>query len=284
MNNGWHEELLSVDQAAQVEEWLTDPQIVADLSWGLTDTKVFQLRSGGRQYVLKTAGSKNHHLQREFVAHARYTTSLVELGLTARVRFVDESLRLLVMDYLPGYLCDQSPAALDPEIHVQAGRALRLIHDHCSYIDDDYEKNFIRKCLTWLAAEHRINPHIQARASTALSEYRTEPALLVPTHGDWQPRNWIINGDRLHVIDFGRFDFRPASSDLNRLAVQQWKDAPELESAFFDGYGEDPRDSRTWPIISLREAIGTAVWAYQVGDAGFEAQGHQMLRDALELF
>ncbi len=284
MSNAWHKELLSEDQAARTREWLTDPQLAADLSWNLTDTKVLQIRSRGQHYILKTAGPKNHHLQREFAAHARFTRPLVELGITARARFVDESLRLLVLDYLPGYLCDRSPSALDPEIHVQAGRALRLIHDQASCNDDGYEERFIRKCLDWLSADHRINPQLVARASTALREYRTESALLVPTHGDWQPRNWIINGGRLHVIDFGRFDFRPASSDLNRLAVQQWKDSPELESAFFEGYGDDPRDSRTWPIISLREAIGTAVWAYQVGDTGFEAQGHQMLSDAIELF
>lgn len=163
MSNVWHEELLNEDQAAQIEEWLTDPQIVADLSWGLTDTKVLHLWSGGQQYILKTADAKNHHMQREFVAHARFTRPLVELGVTARARFVDESLRLLVMDYLPGYLCDHSPAELDPEIHVQAGRALRLIHDHFSYNDENYEKKFIRKCLNWLSADHRINPHVVAR-------------------------------------------------------------------------------------------------------------------------
>ena len=31
----------------------------------------------------------------------------------------------------------------------------------------------------------------------------------------------------------------------------------------------------------LREAVGTAVWAYQVGDEPFEKQGHRMLQDAL---
>ncbi|HJX78158.1 phosphotransferase [Glutamicibacter sp.] len=284
MRRSWHQELLTEDQAARIEEWLTDPQLVADLSWGLTDTKVLQLRSSGRQYILKTAGPRNHHMQREFAAHARFTRPLVERGITAHARFADEPLRLLVMDYLPGYLCDHSPAALDPEIHVQAGHALRLFHEQSSYNDENYEEIFIRKCRSWLADDHRIDQRLAARASTALREYRTGPALLVPTHGDWQPRNWIINGDSLHVIDFGRFDFRPASSDLNRLAVQQFKDAPELESAFLEGYGDDPRDSRTWPVISLREAIGTAVWAYQVGDTDFEAQGHQMLSDALDLF
>lgn len=284
MNSSWHRGLLDNDQAVRLEQWFTDPQIIADLSWGLTDTKVLHLHDRGQQYIIKTAGAENHHLHREFVAHARYTAPLVSRGLTARVRFVDEPLRLLVLDYLPGYLCDHSPAELDPAIHIQAGRVLRLLHDQGCYSDLNYEKKFVDKCLNWLSDEHRIKPNQRARATMVLREYRTQPAVLVPTHGDWQPRNWIINGAKLHVIDFGRFDFRPAASDLNRLAVQQWKAAPELESAFFEGYGEDPRDARTWPILALREAIGTAVWAYQVGDVGFEAQGHQMLFDALELF
>ncbi|MBS9376660.1 hypothetical protein GON09_005681 [Rhodococcus sp. B50] len=37
-------------------------------------------------------------------------------------------------------------------------------------------------------------------------------------------------------------------------------------------------------MVTLREAIGTAVWAYQVGDEPFENEGHRMLADALTLF
>lgn len=36
--------------------------------------------------------------------------------------------------------------------------------------------------------------------------------------------------------------------------------------------------------MQLREAIGTAVWAYEVGDREFEAQGHQMMAWAVEKF
>ncbi|WP_255414769.1 hypothetical protein [Pseudarthrobacter sp. AG30] len=39
-----------------------------------------------------------------------------------------------------------------------------------------------------------------------------------------------------------------------------------------------------WRIDLLREAIGTAVWAYQVGDGNFERQGHRMLREAVDRF
>ncbi|MGW6199374.1 phosphotransferase family protein [Kribbella sp. NPDC055110] len=30
------------------------------------------------------------------------------------------------------------------------------------------------------------------------------PATLVPTHGDWQPRNWLVDNGTVRVIDFGR--------------------------------------------------------------------------------
>lgn len=88
----------------------------------------------------------------------------------------------------------------------------------------------------------------------------------------------------LRVIDFGRFEFRPAATDLCRLAVQQWARVPALEGAFLDAYGADPRAPELWRIDLLREAVGTAAWAHHVGDEQFEAQGHRMLDAALARF
>ncbi|WP_254703545.1 hypothetical protein [Pseudarthrobacter sp. C4D7] len=94
----------------------------------------------------------------------------------------------------------------------------------------------------------------------------------------------MVDGNEVRVIDFGRFDFRPAASDFCRLAVQQWRTDPQLETAFFSGYGPDPRGSRLWKVMQLREAVATAAWAYKVGDIEFESQGHRMLHDALQGF
>jgi len=103
----------------------------------------------------------------------------------------------------------------------------------------------------------------------------------VPTHGDWQPRNWLVNDEVVSVIDFGRAGLRPAMTDFGRLAVQQFRSNPALESAFLEGYGDDPREPAAWHRNRVREAIGTAVWAYQVGDEAFEQQGHRMIAEAL---
>ena len=103
----------------------------------------------------------------------------------------------------------------------------------------------------------------------------SEPS--VPTHGDWQPRNWLTREGRILVIDFGRADWRPANTDLVRLEVQQFVDRPDLEAAFYDAYGSDPRQSESWRRALLREAVGTAVYAYRTGNSTFEEQGHRMI-------
>lgn len=104
---------------------------------------------------------------------------------------------------------------------------------------------------------------------------------VVPTHGDFHPRNWLVDGSEVRIIDFGRFAHRSASSDLLRLATQQWRVDPALEAAFFAGYGEDPRDPELWDLELLCEAIGVAAWSYRVGDEDFEARGHAQIADAL---
>lgn len=65
------------------------------------------------------------------------------------------------------------------------------------------------------------------------------------------------------------------------LAAQQWRSNHTLETAFFEGYGSDPREGAPWNMMMLREAVGTAAWAFQVGDHEFEQQGHRMIGEAL---
>ena len=85
----------------------------------------------------------------------------------------------------------------------------------------------------------------------------------------------------MSVIDFGRADLRPALSDFGRLAAQEFRRDPALEAAFLEGYGPDPREPGAWQRSRVREAIGTACWAFQVGDEAFEAQGHRMIAESL---
>src|SRR5690606_20278602 len=144
--------------------------------------------------------------------------------------------------------------------YLQAGRLLRAFHDGAERSDHDSERLATERAIAWLDGEHRIDRSSEREARRILGSYSPQPLSAVPTHGDWQPRNWLVHGGEVTVIDFGRFAFRPAATDLCRLAAQQWRAAPALEGAFLEGYGTDPRDATTWPVMMLREAIGTAAW------------------------
>lgn len=275
---------LSLDQNAQLLRWLPDARLRAELSWNLTDTVVLDVTSILGRFIVKAAGPANTHIGREITAHQGATACLIDSGRAARMIQHDRAANILVTDYLEGTLVMGSDAEFDADIHHQAGALLRTFHDQTQRCDDDAEARATTKALAWLDQSHRIEPSTVAAVRRILTTYRPRPVTVVPTHGDWSPRNWLVDHRTVKIIDFGRFDYRPALSDFCRLAARHWRTHPDLEHAFFDGYGTDPRDLELWAISTLREAIGTAVWAYQVGDEPFENEGHRMLTDALTLF
>ncbi len=272
---------LMPEQHAIVKTWLPDAELVADLSWGQMDTAVLHLRTAEGERIVKAGGAENHHIGREIGAHLGFTGPWVEEGRAARLLRHDERNNLLLLDYLPGVLVQDTPAENDPAIYRQAGTMLAAFHAQGARSDDAYEARMNQKMLGWLDRSHRIAPATVERLRLLLLEMTPQPVVLVPTHGDWHPRNWLIDDGIVQAIDFGRFDWRPAFTDFARLAVRQFRDGPTLEAAFLEGYGPDPRSPDLWRILLIREAIGTAVWAYQVGDETFEMEGHRMIADML---
>ena len=274
---------LSPAQEDAVRTWFDAVEIIADHSWGLTDTVVLHVRHAQGESIIKAGGPGNHHIGREITAHEQWTTPWREAGRCAGLRHADRELNMLATSYLPGTLVKDHPAADDPDTHRQAGELRARFHSQERTVSMEYESAMDARALAWLDSDHRIDAVTEARLRDAIATHDNEPAELVPTHGDWQPRNWLIHEGRVTVIDLGRADRRPALTDLARLARQEWQGRPDLEEAFLAGYGGDPRETAAWQRTLLREAIGTAVWAYQFGDEPFEAQGHQMIAQALEI-
>jgi thiamine kinase-like enzyme len=167
------------------------------------------------------------------------------------------------------------------DTYFQAGELLREFHAQAAIEDRDYEPRMNAKSLGWLDGPHRIAPEIADELRDLVRSWQSATVTLVPTHGDWQNRNWLMDDGVLRVIDFGRAELRPAVEDFGRLAVQEFLRHPGAEEAFLAGYGKDPREPDAWLRQRVRDAIGTACWAHQVGDEGFEAQGHRMIADVL---
>jgi hypothetical protein len=253
------------------------------MSWKSSDTVVLDVDSAHGRVVIKAAGPDNHHIGRELTAYQGFTGVLARTGRAARLLCQDRTANLLVIRYLEGALVEGSDVEFAADTHRQAGSLARAFHGQAEHTDPDWEAAAVAKSLRWLEQPHRIEPHLVDGLRTILTEHDPQPVVVVPTHGDWQPRNWLSAEGTIKVIDFGRFAWRPAVTDFCRLAAQQWRADPGLEAAFFAGYGGDPRTPEQWRMVALHEAIGTAVWAHQYGDEPFEQQGHRMIAEALAL-
>jgi aminoglycoside phosphotransferase (APT) family kinase protein len=250
-------------------------------SWGLVDTVVLEVTCAGSHFIVKAGGVGDQQIAREIHAHRHWLGPWTSRGRAPALAYADEGSKLLVTSYLPGRLVLGSGHDDDPDAYRQAGELLALFHAQAAAPDRDYEKRGNDKALAWLSRPHRIAPAVVAELRAQIASWPTPPATLTPTHGDWQPRNWLIHDGIVSVIDFGRADLRPALTDFARLAAQDFRRNPALEQAFLDGYGGDPREKDAWHRTRVREAIGTAAWAYQVGEEAFEAQGHRMITEAL---
>jgi Phosphotransferase enzyme family len=272
---------LSARQRELLDEWLPGARIERRLSWGLVQTTVLEVTRAGERYIVKAGGEQDHHIEREIDAHRLWLHPWTSIGRAPALEFGDPDVKLLVTRYQPGELVLGSHSAGDPGTYQQAGELLALLHDQGVVTRDDYERQANEKSLAWLAGPHRIAPATVAGLRALIASWPEPPAALVPTHGDWQPRNWLMHDGIVAVIDFGRTALRPALTDFARLAAQEFRGRPDLEAAFIAGYGGDPREPDAWFRARVREAIGTAAYACQIGSEPFEAQGHRMIAEVL---
>jgi hypothetical protein len=272
---------MSARQRALLDQWLPGARVERNHSWGLVETTVLELTWAGSRFIGKAGGPTDRHIERELYAHRHWLAAWTRAGRAPLLEHGDVEAKLLVTRYLPGELVLGSRYADAAPTYRQAGELLAALHGQVAVTDDDYERRANAKALGWLDGPHRIAAAAARRLRAEIAGWPTPAATLVPTHGDWQPRNWLIHRGTVSVIDFGRAALRPALSDFVRLAAGDFRRDARLAAAFLDGYGDDPREAGAWHREQVREAVATAAWAHRVGDTGFEAHGHRMIAELL---
>lgn len=226
---------LTERQRGLLDRWLPRAGVAHDHSWGLVGTTVLEVVHDDARFIVKAGDENDHHLARELRAHRTWLEPWTSTGRAPRLVHADEAAKLLVTCFLPGTLVAGSDDEFVPDTYRQAGQLLAQLHQQSAVADEDYEARANAKALWWLEEPHRIAPDVAARLRSTVESWPSPATILVPTHGDWQPRNWLIHAGT----------------------------APALEAAFIEGYGGDPREPAAWRRNWIREAIGTAVWAYR---------------------
>lgn len=268
---------LSAAQRSFLNQCFGSWRVLADHSWGLTDTAVLEVESTGERFIVKAGGPGNHHISRELRAHQQWTKPWLDADAVGKLVAADQAENILVITYLPGELVEGSAAQDNADTYRQAGHLLATFHDQHRQTDATWNERLRRRVEEHLTRPHRISPVMVNRIQAECARWPRSSALVVPTHGDWHPRNWLVDDGTIRAIDLGRCDLRVPEEDFVRLGRQDFFRVPALERAFLDGYGRDPRDPGTWRRVNVAEAVGTAVWAHGIGDKEFEAVGHAHL-------
>ena len=263
-------------QRRQVDLWLGDWTLLGDHTWPLQDTTVLHVRSEGREYIVK-ATERSHHLARELVAHREHLAGVADV--VPRLVHASDELQVLVATYLPGRLVAGDAAEFEHDTYRQAGRILARFLEPIG-TSADYVPALVDKSLAQVVdAAALADP---AHLTAARAELERMPRLPVPlhfTHGDYQPRNWLVHEGIIRLIDFGRAAPRHWTSELVRMQHQQFLVDPALEVAFFEGLGREltDEDRAVLRLENLSQTLGTIVWAHGIGDTDYEQEGRVML-------
>ena len=202
----------------------------------------------------------------------------------SRLIAASEEHRLLLLSTVPGELVESRswPVRELHLIHHQAGSLLRELH-RLDTIDDSISlDDALRQRLEgWIGKgegildEDQLNSARQYFVSENLfaSDQRTL------CHNDYQPRNWLWDGERIGIIDWEHAHPNHPAFDLVKLQVGAWHHEPRLRESFLAGYQQIPawlEDERMDAIVALY-ALGCVVWGTQHRQPDLIALGHRCL-------
>lgn len=263
-----------------------------DVSWDHAESAVWRLECEEQTYFVKRHTTPRK-FEREYEAYLHWVRPA--FGEAAPKLLASDGTHLL-LSALPGRL--HETVTLKP-VHLEsAGRLLRRLHD-LPFEDEDpvpLSRGIRMRMDQWLDRAAKVKSkgpslYINKRLPVEAIRDRVEAAAealaettRVPCHRDFTPRNWIINGDRLGVIDFEHSRADARLLDFAKLRCGFWIDRPEMETAFWRGYGEPTEaERRLIDDLVLLEGLGTIVWAREHADSAFEALGWQAITTLLNV-
>lgn len=145
-------------------------------------------------------------------------------GLPRPVDYLPD-LEVLIMERVAGLPLAERDH-LDPVVLDETVRLLASLHESTATSDLKRSSKAIVKSIRRKAEDTKaLAPEFAeafCRAAEALNACRVEDLELVPSHGDFSPRNLVLGGDRLVLIDWDRFQIADPARDAAYLGLWCW--------------------------------------------------------------
>jgi|HubBroStandDraft_2_1064218.scaffolds.fasta_scaffold12006_2 hypothetical protein len=236
----------------------------------------------GTEFIVKQHSSRANH-DREVHAYRHWTRAL---GPSApKLVATHNPAMIIITTALPGEPC---PGEGTAAMFRQAGALLRRFHDAELPIEIPWFRG-------WLQDRGRYwSSHARTLLSGAevgvvvshLAALCEGPVLRgSPCHLDFQPRNWLVGqSGNVSLIDYEHSRIDLNVRDFVRLRFRVWRARPDLQDAFFEGYGRlltEDEDELVWHLGAL-DALTALARGHQTGDEELTAAGLATLRQLVD--
>ena len=260
--------------------------LVAELSWPYEGSEVYRIRDArGVDHILKRL--INHRFYGMEVAGYRWAPAL-GAGRAPRLEAADPALRAVIVSFLPGApMLGVIDPAVEARAYRQAGWLLALLHGAAPpSCDTEVLNRLLERCeqqRAQAAAELSTAQHDLARRAAALLAEIGPGLRAVPTHGDVQPRNLMLDPDRgtVALIDFEKAALAPPVRDFMRLEAGIFAGNPAQRDAFYDGYGRDLDPVEVWALRAwvVLDSVSALAWGIPNHDDEIVARARAALTD-----
>jgi thiamine kinase-like enzyme len=239
---------------------------VVQLEGGITNRN-FRVNFGGKDYVVRLPGKKTSALGIDREAERMATKAAAALGIAPKVAAMTEDPPCLVTWFVPGHRVSaeelRQPALLD-----SVAADLRAFHDSGAELPTTFETVELAESYARIAAEHGINPPAAYedahRRAVAIRKAvaRSLDHAPVPCHNDLLTANFILDVDRVQLIDWEYAGMGDRWFDLGNFAVNNELSDQDEERLLTTYFGEPPdaRRRATLKLFRFMSDLREAMW------------------------
>jgi Ser/Thr protein kinase RdoA (MazF antagonist) len=269
------------DEVLAIARRLVGPcDVVADRSWADLGLSIVLevMTADGTSLIVKSHNDVFRN-QLEAAAYRNWVASIADRA--PALVGEDEGSQVLVLTKLDG----RAPSGeLPPSVYADAGAVLRQFHGSGEeLVDPGWAAQRLSNLDSWIERmpPGLVDPEdvkwVREQAARLLD---LPPPPLVPCHGDFQPRNWLVDRDgRVLVFDFEKARHDWWIHDIQRMWWKEWAGRPDLRDHFLAGYGRqlDETEVAGFRANSARGHLIQIIWATQHRDLTFADEGRTYL-------
>jgi thiamine kinase-like enzyme len=239
---------------------------VVQLEGGITNRN-FRVNFGGTDYVVRLPGKKTNALGIDREAERMATKTAAGLGIAPKVAAMTEDPPCLVTWFVPGHRVSAEELR-QPELLDSVAGDLRAFHDSGVELPTTFDTIELAESYARIAVENGIEPpaayeeaHRRAVAIGKAVKRSLEHSP-VPCHNDLLTANFILDVDRVQLIDWEYAGMGDRWFDLGNFSVNNELSDEHEERLLTTYFGEAPdaRRRATLKLFRFMSDVREAMW------------------------